>query len=465
MKKREIVTEINKITVYFIDIILVLLGIYLAFLLKFDFEPPKFNYEPALAIMPFIVLAYLIYMFVFSLNDVLKLSLGETIYSLFLTVLCLMITTAFITFFARGFSYPRSVLLISTVIQFILLTLWRIIVWRLIRRSHGVKDCLIIGNDTLEYVTKKILIKQRDLYRIKYVCNSETTYLDEYLNEIEVVFICGDVNLELKKYIIDRALMERKSIYIVPDIYELSLINSKLSRADDIPMLKVQKLGLTMEAAIAKRFIDLLFSLLGIIIASPIMLVTAVLIKLEDRGNVFFTQERVTLGGKLFNVIKFRTMVINAEKMTGPVLAGEDDPRITRIGKYIRATRIDELPQLFNVLMGDMSIVGPRPERPYFIEQFNKTIPNFKYRTLVKAGLTGLAQIMGKYTTTPEDKARYDIVYIKRYSIWLDLKLILETIKIMFMKESSSGVKDEITLMELIKKLNLEITIDKDNLF
>ncbi|WP_055667621.1 sugar transferase [Desnuesiella massiliensis] len=462
MKNKSFVTEIFKIGTYFIDVIIILLSVYLSFMLKFDFQPPAFNLEPFFDVIPFIAIAYLIFMYVYGLNDILKKGLGEIIYSITLTILSLFVTTAFITFFARGFAYPRSVLIISSFVQFLFLCLWRIIVWKVKRRAHGIKDALIVGEKSLEDLTKKILIKQKDLYNIRYICNGKANDLNRYLDNVEVVFICSDVEHNIKSEIVDRCLSDRKSIYIIPDIYEIAILNSKLNRADDIPMFKVQKLGLTFEQRFFKRIIDIVISLIGIILTSPIMIFCALAIKIKDGGTIFYKQERVTEEERTFNVLKFRTMVMNAEKLTGPVLAGEDDPRITKLGKIMRATRMDELPQFFNILSGDMSVVGPRPERPFFVEKFKQEIPDYKYRTIVKAGLTGLAQVLGKYSTTPEDKVRYDIIYIKNYSILMDLKLILQTIKIMFMKESSAGLKDEQNLNELIEKENAEIVIDKD---
>lgn len=462
MKNNNFPTEFYKILVYVVDIFLIVLSIYLAFMIKFDFEIPMYNYQPFIEISPLIVLTYLIYMYVFGLSDLLKPSIGETIYSLFLTIIALTITTAFITFFARGFGYPRSVLLISPILQLILLIVWRAIVWKIKRVNHGVKDSLVIGEASSEYLTKKILIKQRDLYNIKYVCSGRSSNLYEYMDKVDVVFICNDVDLKVKSEIVDNCLADRKSIYIIPDIYEIAMLNSKLKRADDIPMLKLKKLGLTLEQKMFKRLIDIIVSLIVLLITSPIMIMSALVIKLTDGGNVMFKQERVTINEKKFNVLKFRTMVMDAEKLTGPVLAGEDDPRITKFGRIMRATRIDEFPQLLNILAGDMSLVGPRPERPFFVEKFKSEIVDYKYRTIVKAGLTGLAQVLGKYTTTAEDKVRYDILYIKNYSILMDIKLILQTIKIMFMKESSSGVAEEIALSKLVNELELNITVDNN---
>jgi exopolysaccharide biosynthesis polyprenyl glycosylphosphotransferase len=457
----QLTTGLFKIGVYFIDVLLVVASIYLAFMLKFDFNPPDMNYQPFTKIAPLLVIVYLIFMYVFGLSDILKLSIGETAFSIFLAVLALLFATTFITFFARGFAYPRTVLIYSTILQFIFLAMWRAIVWKITRINHGIKDSLVIGEEAVEDVTKKILLNQRDLYAIKYICSGKSENLDRYLNEVDVVFICNDVDLDIKSKIVDNCLADRKSVYIIPDIYEIALLNSKLSRADDIPMLKVKKLGLTFEQKLLKRILDIVVSVFGIVLVSPIMLVSAAIIKLTDGGNIFYKQERVTLQEKRFNILKFRTMVMNAEKLTGPVFAEKDDPRITKFGRFMRATRIDELPQMFNVLSGDMSIVGPRPERPFFVEKFKKEISDYKYRTLVKAGVTGLAQVLGKYTTKAEDKVRYDIMYIKNYSILLDLKLIFQTIKIMFMKDRSSGISDEMLLSELVSDLDLDIKVDK----
>ena len=172
------------------------------------------------------------------------------------------------------------------------------------------------------------------------------------------------------------------------------------------------------------------------------MILTGLAIKHYDGGPIFYKQERFTLNGKKFFVYKFRSMIVNAESKSGAVLASKNDSRITPIGKFVRATRLDELPQFINVLKGDMSLVGPRPERPEIAEDYYKTLPEFGYRLKTKAGLTGYAQLYGKYNTTPYDKLQLDLMYIQNYSLFLDIKLILMTIKIMFMKESTEGVDE-----------------------
>lgn len=172
-------------------------------------------------------------------------------------------------------------------------------------------------------------------------------------------------------------------------------------------------------------------------------MIIALCIKVTDRGPVFYKQKRLTKDGKVFDIYKFRTMIQNAEKHTGARLASAEDDRILPVGRMLRRIRLDELPQLWNILIGDMSLVGPRPERPELAEKIEETIPEFSYRLKVKAGLTGYAQVFGKYNTTSYDKLKLDLTYIQNYSIWLDLKLMLMTPKIMLMKESTEGIKED----------------------
>ena len=187
---------------------------------------------------------------------------------------------------------------------------------------------------------------------------------------------------------------------------------------------------------------DLAISGLGLVVLSPVMLLVAAAIKLEDGGPVFYCQQRLTLGGRVFNIYKFRSMIVDAEK-DGIRLASKSDKRITRVGRFIRKTRLDEIPQLINIFKGEMSVVGPRPERPEIADQYTKNMPEFPYRLKVKAGLTGYAQVVGKYNTTPYDKLKLDLMYISEYSILTDIKLILMTIKVIFTPNSTEGVAKE----------------------
>ncbi len=197
--------------------------------------------------------------------------------------------------------------------------------------------------------------------------------------------------------------------------------------------------GLTIEQRFVKRAMDIVLSLLAILLSSPILLLIGLCIKLYDKGPVFYTQERLTRDGEAFQIIKFRSMRMDSEK-DGAQLARKNDDRITPIGRVIRQTHFDELPQIFNILKGEMSFVGPRPERKGIAEEYEQVIPEFGFRLKVKAGLTGYAQIYGKYNTTPYDKLKLDLTYIENYSFWLDIKLMLMTFKIIFQKENTEGI-------------------------
>lgn len=229
-------------------------------------------------------------------------------------------------------------------------------------------------------------------------------------------------------------------VYMMPKISDVLVKGATQLHLFDTPIYLTREYALRIEEWIAKRMIDLVCSLLLLLIASPFMLVTAAAIKLYDGGPVFYKQVRCTIGQREFSIMKFRSMRVDAEKDGVARLAAKNDSRITPIGKFIRAVRIDELPQLFNILRGDMSFIGPRPERPEIIAQYMEDMPEFAFRMKVKAGLAGYAQVYGKYNTTPYDKLKLDLTYIEQYSVWLDLKLMLLTLKILIKPESTEGV-------------------------
>lgn len=231
-----------------------------------------------------------------------------------------------------------------------------------------------------------------------------------------------------------------KNVYVVPRLSDVIMKNSKTVVVDDKTVYASYVSSLSTEQRFVKRLLDLFISLVGVIVASPFMVICALAVKLCDRGPVFYKQKRITENGREFSVLKFRTMIVDAEKQSGSVWAAKDDDRITTVGRMLRKLRLDELPQLFNILHGEMSIVGPRPEREELIREFEKQYPEFRYRLKVKAGLTGMAQIMGKYNTTPLDKLMMDLEYIENYSIWLDLKLIFQTFKVFFKSDSTEGI-------------------------
>ena len=282
-----------------------------------------------------------------------------------------------------------------------------------------------------KYHIEKIISAEEDLETI---CSQIAAY--------EAVII-NDVPAEIRNRILKFCYEREIRTYVTPKLSDIIVRGSADINLFDTPLLLVKGAGLTPMQRIFKRVLDLAICLPAVIVASPIMLLVAVAIKLEDGGPVFFKQARVTLNGKVFNILKFRSMIVDAEKEGCAVPATEKDPRITKVGNIIRPCRFDELPQLLNIIKGDMSIVGPRPERVEHMEKYSREIPEFSYRNKVKGGLTGYAQIYGKYNTSAYDKLRLDLMYIENYSLIQDIKLILMTARILFKKESTEGFVGE----------------------
>ncbi len=313
---------------------------------------------------------------------------------------------------------------------------------RYIRRVYPpIKAIAIYGEEHYNLIGRLNNVKDLSISIVKTIDMKDVDYkhFDDLLEGINAV-ITLDVHHNNKKKIFKSCYERKIMVYDVPSITDMLLASSSILHIVDTPILKINKFGPSHIEAIFKRLIDIVGSLILLIIASPIMILTALAIKIEDGGDVFYGHTRLTKDKKEFKIVKFRSMVMNAEKMTGVVLAKQNDNRITKVGSFIRKTRIDELPQLINILTGDMSFVGPRPERPEIYKEITKKMPEFEYRLVVKAGLTGYAQIYGKYNTSLRDKLLLDLYYIENYSLIDDIRLILLTMKIVFKPESTEGV-------------------------
>lgn len=303
---------------------------------------------------------------------------------------------------------------------------------------------LIYGDYSPDDLIEKINTR-KDKYNI---CSTVSCYenldkLEEVIGQYEAIMLCdlpAVIRNDIMKY------CYRKSIrtYVTPKISDLMLRGAEEIHLFDTPLLLQRNQGLSITQSFFKRLFDIVVSLMGIILASPFMLVIAAAIKLYDGGPVFYKQPRLTKDEKEFMIYKFRSMTVDSE-VKGARLAAKGDARITPVGNIIRNIHFDELPQLFNILKGDMSLVGPRPERRIIAEQYLDEIPEFYMRLKVKAGLTGYAQVYGKYNTTPYDKVKLDITYISKYSFWLDMKILLLTFKILFQKENTEGVDQDQT--------------------
>lgn len=311
---------------------------------------------------------------------------------------------------------------------------------RLFPRRHML---LVYGERPIFHLMQKISTRE-DKYQI---CN--IIHYEEGVDEIMRLadqydaIIIGDIPAHERNQLLKRCFGQGLRTYTVPKISDIINRSSDDLNLFDTPLLLSRNEDLKIEQLFAKRMMDVVCSFLGLLISSPFFLIIAFLIKATDRGPVFYKQIRLTRNGKEFEIYKFRTMIQDAEKDGHARLASEHDDRILPVGRFLRATRLDELPQLINVLKGEMSMVGPRPERPELAAEIEKELPEFPYRLKVKAGLTGYAQIYGKYNTTAYDKLKLDLTYIRNYSFFLDLKLMIMTPKIMLMKESTEGVIDE----------------------
>ena len=332
---------------------------------------------------------------------------------------------------------PMLMLMLAGVVVAFICTLTYSAVYH---RMYVPKDMvMILGRD--EAVTLKFKMETRpDKYHIVKLIS-----VDEGLESIcqQIVkydaVIINDVPAQIRNDILKFCYRNKIRTYLTPKVTDIVVRGAESINLFDTPLLLVKGMGLTSVQCFIKRLMDLVICLIAMIPAAPIMLLVALAIKLEDGGPVFYKQARMSLDGKVFDILKFRSMIVDAEKEGHSIPATGHDPRITKVGRFTRATRIDELPQILNIIKGDMSIVGPRPERVEHMIKYGQEVPEFDFRTKVKGGLTGYAQIYGKYNTSPYDKLRLDMMYIENYSLMLDIKLILLTLRIMLSKESTEG--------------------------
>ena len=311
----------------------------------------------------------------------------------------------------------------------------------LYHKLYAPHDMLLIYGHKRGVGLKIKMDSRKDKYNIsKLICVDEG--YDAIVKEIPKydAVILNDVPAQMRNDILKFCYRFRVRTYVAPKLTDIMLRGGKNITLFDTPLLLVKGTGLTPAQRVVKRGMDILLSFIALVVAAIPMALVAIAIKLEDGGPVFFKQKRMTRGGREFEILKFRSMIVDAEKYAGAVLATGDDPRITKVGKFIRATRLDEIPQILNILKGDMSIVGPRPERKVIADEYCKDIPEFSYRLKVRGGLTGYAQIYGKYNTSAYDKLRLDLMYIENYSLMLDIKLIILTLRIIFSKESTEGI-------------------------
>ena len=374
---------------------------------------------------------------------------GELIYTHTLATTCANAVSYIpIVLLVKHFRSPMPLVWL-TVVQFVMIAVWGYTANTLYRKVYPPRKVIMVyGERPMRALMEKIY-SRADRFVISASARIDTENAEEIKRELlqyEGVVVCdlpSVIRNDLLKFCYGHSLR----VYTMPKISDIIIRGAENMHYFDTPLLLARNDGLSVEQAVIKRTMDIVVSLAMLIITSPIFVLTALAIKLYDGGPVFFYQERCTKDGQVFSICKFRSMIVDAEKAGQSIPATERDPRITPVGALIRKVRIDELPQLLNILKGEMSLVGPRPERIEHVRLYSEKIPEFAYRMKVKGGLTGYAQVYGKYNTTAYDKLKLDLMYIQNYSLLLDIEILFKTVKILFEKESTEGFSEEASAM------------------
>ncbi len=430
-------------------------GIILAFLIRFGGRTPASNFAAYQSLWVFVTIIMLGAFYISGLYDrrrsyTMVNILDNTINGVTLGTLLLFVAV----YAARREvgKLPTTVLMISWVVNLLLISGWRIIIIRF--RKVAPRRVLVVGRgEGAESILQDIIKQPRLGYKLIGVISEEernpepgvkhfksvrsirrivtANKIDEVIvsfppesrrEMIDVISQCQGMGVRFK---------------IVPELYEMFLSETDGEDVNGLPLVEVMAPPIYGANAVIKRLIDILVSAVALLLFLPLILLTIILIKMESRGPVLFEQERVGKDGRIFSLYKFRSMAKDAEKDTGPVMARSDDKRITKLGRILRKTRLDEIPQLINVLKGDMSLVGPRPERPFFVERFKKQIPGYVQRLQVRPGVTGLAQVHSTYDISARSKLRYDLLYVRNHSLFLDVEIIMRTIGVILRRKGA----------------------------
>ncbi len=448
------------VTQIIIDILIIDISYYLGFIIQ---RPEIFqNGIPEGIIVSLIYITFLSLIFLLTFK-IYKCGQKEFSLIVFYLLICLPLIAIFsvITdFLIKGIGIWRRTIFYALIIQIPSFLLVKLLIYKIYRSLVKPIDCIIIGKNHLDgaKLFLKAYNKKNSIFKVNYILEENNNNLFEYISKNSQVII--DSSCKRKTEIMEYCAVNNKDCKLIPSFTDILINSGKFININDI-MFYDMKIKMDLEVRIIKRVFDILFSGFALLILSPLILFVSILIKINDHGKIIYAQKRLTKGNQEFMVYKFRTMKENAENKTGPVLAKSNDKRVTKVGKFLRSTRIDEVPQFLNVLKGDMSVIGPRPERPELISKTINDIPEFAYRTLVKAGITGLAQTMGKYNTTFEDKLRFDLYYVNNYSLLLDLKILFYTLHTIFTPSAAEGLDDkddEDSLLEEINNLGINIT-------
>lgn len=422
-----------------------LLSIYLSFFIKFKGNIPIRNFLAFQNSYLWIFLGFIVINILFGTYIFYSKTKLDILYFTILSQIFLTIYLSALTYVGNWLTFPRSVVFLNLFVGIVLVYAYNYAVYIIYHKMRGQKRILVVGapERALEAVHNFDLMNS-PRHKVTHVVLSQYYQnVVKWAEFVDIVYLTGYIEESERLKIYQYLMRQNKSLFISTEFENLMMVNPNIMNFEDESIIEVSRFKIQLEDAFFKRLFDFVVALMLVVITSPIMIITAIAIKLDSPGPIFYKQERVTLNHKHFNILKFRSMSATAEDESGPVLATSNDSRVTKVGKIIRSTRIDELPQLLNVLFGQMSLVGPRPERPFFVEQFEKQNPYYALRHHVRAGITGYAQVYGKYSTDFNSKLNFDLLYIKNYSLAFDFKLLFQTIKILFDKVSARGVDAE----------------------
>ena len=398
---------------------------------------------PQLLLLALFVTMYCVFGRIYEAFQISTKRISEMIYSQGLALL-MSNGVLFVVLWIMLSRFPRILpMLLCYVVQLLIATLWCIGGNRLYYRIFKPKATAIIygTRQGMEQLIHRYGLGRK--YDVRLTRTVEECLEDRsMLDGMEVVFLSG-IHSRERNIILKYCIARNIQVLVVPRLGDVLMSSAIPSHVFHFPMLRVDRYAATPEYLFVKRTMDILLSLIALIVLSPIMVCVAIAIHACDKGPVFYTQIRLTKDGREFRIHKFRSMRVDAERDgVARLSTGDNDDRITPIGRIIRKTRLDELPQLLDILRGDLSIVGPRPERPEIAAQYMEELPEFALRLQAKAGLTGYAQVYGKYNTEPYDKLMMDLMYISHPSLVEDFKIIMATVKILFMSESTEGVEE-----------------------
>lgn len=421
------------------DIALLIIAFAGAFTVRLGWPPPTANWLPLVQILPVVIVILPLAFYGFGLYMYQRQKRMVILRTLVMAEATLFVATLAGAFWLRGFSVPRSVIVMAFGGHLIMAAAWRTAAVAL-RVARPQRTVIAAPRVEAVHIVTKFLREPHNWYEIAAVSEPDevTSELLSATGPVDLLVLGPTVVGIQRESLLRLALQIGATVYVVPVMKDILMTGFRGNQIDDLPVFEVRPMALTTTQRLMKRTFDLILTFPLLALSAPIMATVWCAIKVFTPGPALFKQTRVGLEGREFTVLKFRTMVVNAEEKTGPVFATAKDPRVTRLGDFLRATRLDELPQLWNVLRGEMSLVGPRPERPYFVAQFDQELPDYELRHAVPPGVTGLAQVLGQYGTTPEDKLRFDLFYIRQYSLWLDLRILLLTVQTVINKLGAS---------------------------